>query len=365
MQKNELYLSLTEAQDYINSNISLLQKVAAILVNERLLDRKDKKEYELFLYDFLLNHFKQKAISKNMLVDKASYLAALIQQLNNKAIDLFLVKKQSPSIVLKYETLIWSVVNKMHQNGYINYDQKEDLFQQVVERLLAKNVKGQLQSFKGNSLFSTFLYTVIRREAHHIVKKQQFSYNEFDVNQHDNVTQNMQGYEETYNHYLNLLHNLLLAYQQPVQTKLHFCMQGVYRILLGEAFIKILHQQYPDCLQDVLLDILLVFGKNYTLMSKGELWQNINGFINELENKCTKADALRKWFESQRSKIWFGLFFNKMINMHQIQQLPQKEQQQFVQKKIKEHKKWINDFFIDIIENYYQEYKKNSSYNTR
>ena len=66
-------------------------------------------------------------------------------------------------------------------------------------------------------------------------------------------------------------------------------------------------RHYPDCGNDLFLDIMLAFG-NANELSRDEIFGLLHQFVTQLEHFTGKPDALKRWFNRTKVKSWQAIF---------------------------------------------------------
>lgn len=232
-----------------------------------------------------------------------------------------LLAAQSPHLVIKYQYLILGIVHKFVNSGKLEEQDKEDALQMVNEQLLKKMERGKLQSFRGDTLFKQFFVIVITNTLRDVLRSMRAStrYEQSTdltaaANQKNAPTTTIDLKPNVEIHIIALA-TILKLFPRTERNKLEFSLQVLYCMLLTMAAIR---SHYPNCSDDLLVEILSEFGKPYGDINKGELFRLLSIFLTELESakKAIKVDALRKWFLKYRGMIWLNLFKQNIPSAH-------------------------------------------------
>lgn len=226
-----------------------------------------------------------------------------IQQICHDLEDVQLLQKRSEKLVSKYQHYIKYHINDCMLH-YLSNDAKSHsshfywLLENVNARLNEKIILGKLR-FNGQSLFSVYFYRVIKNAVIDEIRKtpkesllspEQINYryaDRFPAFIKDDVP------------------NFKMLLSTEFQSKEHrrkfeFCIKVVHRIILTEADVKI---AFPLCSQKTTQNLLLHFGKNFALMSKGTLWDLLNEFVSEATNSQQTVRTLKDWVKKHRNNL--------------------------------------------------------------
>ena len=94
--------------------------------------------------------------------------------------------------------------------------------------------------------------------------------------------------------------------------------RGVRRLFLDQfqhrgQVVKDVRIPYPHCSDDLLVEILSEFGKDYTQMAKGTLWSLLNQFVAVLEEeKEGSVRTLKNHFQKIQLFILQNIFRRKI-----------------------------------------------------
>ncbi len=227
--------------------------------------------------------------------------------------DLYLLLLGSNQLIQRYEALIRSrLYHYLNQNTQLK-TLEADLYQEVYENLWRQLSNGKWDSFKGNSLFSTYMYKVVTFAVIASIKKSQKGINlaADDISNipEPSVSDNKE-YVNLKQHHLQLLTGFMQVFPSKKKPRFELCLQTVYRLLLKAFDIK---NPYPQAPEDLVLDILLVFGRDYLQLSTEEIFTYWADFLLDLEDKPIKVGALKKWFHRQKNTFWKVLFDEELV----------------------------------------------------
>lgn len=235
---------------------------------------------------------------------------------DNHAIDEALLQTQPSELVVKYQAMIAHVVQKQAaQSGHWSVDMQEELIAEIRENLLRKIAKGKLTTqFKGKSTFHTYFYRIIYHSMIDELRKLKKNKNLTSIEglspkdeKRYAVAPNEMAYSDLIEQHLRWLKALIKGFPIQKQRRFEFALMVMYRICLNAEDVRGL---YADCQDDLLVEVLSYFSKNYQHLSQTELYQLLSNFVQLLENssKNIRPDAFRVWFQSRLKKIKNTLF---------------------------------------------------------
>ncbi len=275
-------------------------------------------------YDSLLIEIQHRLPSQLKSLCKKNEQIAIIKTLLVKAIDnicknyedQLLLASQSPRLILKYTENLAFRVHSFVKTNQIKSSDVDDVVQTVKEKLLLKLQKGQLSSYKGEALFSTFIYRVIGNVIKDAVKafhtqKATITRNEIIVEPptSDSLFKVVSNQIDM-QYVLHSFKELMQLFSQLDQRKLEICMKVHFCLILNEKDAALLDLEGDD-----LSDFIKIFGINYAPLNEGAKWEHLNVFINNFENKLTSSNNLWKWFSRQKAR-----FIAKLLYMHYLSQ---------------------------------------------
>lgn len=287
------------------------------------------------------------------------------QILCNDVLDLQLLRKKSPKLVLKYVSYIGARIDYLVNTNYFQSQDAADVLQWVQQRLLERLRKGSFDLFesKEGTLFRTYLYRVVKNlftDAHRslyqtqknrqqlelkaelVGSKREVGGNPFD-RLSDAQSQKLQ---------LRRLRQIFLLYATPIRLKFELCLKGSYYLILSEREIHQLALPPKDAQK--MLDF---FGADYQHVSMGLVWKQLVVFISLREGKTLHPDTLRKWFTRQRNQIIAKLLALTMIDKDLGSGSSLDQQSKFLLHKINANRtvaKYAVEWFGDIVYTYYE-----------
>ncbi len=234
----------------------------------------------------------------------------------NNVEDMELLHGEALKLVVKYQPMIKHIVYKQTAKGEtLNADVQADLIANIQAKLLQKAASGKLATqYKGNSLFSTYLYKV----AYHTMidewrklnrKKKNTSSNDSILDEGNQTAAPVSNikYKELLENHVRRLQTLLKMLSSKRRKRFEFALQVVYRI----QFVALdLQRLYPDCSDDLLVEVLSNFGKSYHNLAQSKLFVLIGDFITELEGGevLVNSESFRIWFQNVLNKVKKTLF---------------------------------------------------------
>lgn len=227
----------------------------------------------------------------------------------NNHFDAQLLEAKSTQLVTKYQPLI-AYLTATTTSGNIDY---EDIRQMVTEKFLKKIHLGKLkEQYKGKASIRTFLNQVVRNlviDSLRSIKSKNRKNAAIEINAEitpqSGFDMSLMVHNPVFQQHLQQMSRSLKVFKK--QSRFEFCLKVVYRVLLTAAMIR---QNYPNCSDDLLVEILSEFVKDYTYLSQSELYSILYDFVCQLEKIPQKgtASSLRKWFERNRALVWMQIF---------------------------------------------------------
>ncbi len=234
----------------------------------------------------------------------------------NNHFDQELLDSQSSYLVTKYQPLV-AYLTVTITSGNIDY---EDVIQTVNENFLQKVHTGKLQTqYKGNATIRTFLNRVLRNLVIDCLRAMKNrSHKNVDIEINPDITpksgfdMSLLAHNPIFQEHLKGLEQALKLFKK--RNRFEFCLKVIYRLLLNSSSIR---RDYPNCSDDLLVEILSIFVKDYTHLSQGKLYQILYQFICQLEGLHSKGSvgSLRKWFDRHRVVLWQQIFDNNLQDL--------------------------------------------------
>jgi len=224
--------------------------------------------------------------------------------------DRMLLQKYSPQLIVKYEYLVATMVQKYVREGSVQERDSEQFIENVQGRLLEKLAENKLaEQFKGNSLFKTYLYRIASNavidEYRKYVRRPSTKELRPEV-----ITQTVRPNTEVSSDSVDLYGHVLRTLPKQARRKFEITAKVVYRMVL---IVKDIKAPYPHCADDLLVEILSEFGKDYTELAKTTLWELLNHFVAALEEeKEGNVRTLRNHFQKVQLFVLQNMFKRKI-----------------------------------------------------
>ena len=226
----------------------------------------------------------------------------------NDMVDIYLLRLGSERLITKYDALVRQIIYQFIQINSDLKPQQDDLFQDVNLHLLELLFSGKLDGFQGNSLFKTFLHTIIKRKIIRIVKnnKQVSSYQGFE-NEALLVEKPLNNYAETaiVQRHIKLYEAWLKSLKQKDNSQYQFCVKPLYALILEKYFVLLLYSNWNSFLLE---EIITVFGEKNEDLTKEKILFFLSDFLAQLKEKPQNKAALKKWFYRKTYSFWHIMF---------------------------------------------------------
>jgi len=315
-----------------NSSSNLLSTKLQALMLKAVRQFAQKKHYKLStveerlfvqkISDKVLPQWKNLATKKQnanpltlFLVLTKRNLKEVGDQINNH-FDQQLLNNQSSHLVTKYQPLV-AYLTATITSGNIDY---EEITQAVNEKFLRKIHTGKLQvQYKGNATIRTFLNMVVRNlviDCLRAIKNKNRKNVDVEINPditpESGFDMSLLVHNPVFQEHLKQLEHVLRLFKK--RNRFEFCLKVIYRLLFTASTLR---RDYPDCSDDLLVEILSIFVKDYTHFSQGKLYQILYHFVCQLEKSPSKGtvDSLRKWFDRHREVVWQQIFDSDLQNL--------------------------------------------------
>ncbi len=270
--------------------------------------------------------------------------------------DLDLLQKQASKLVVKYRPLIYTRIHSFVNTDKLREDQAEDIAQYVFERLLKKFDKGGFQYTEGRALFRTYFYQIINytiidglRRLH--TSKADIGQNA-ELKESHSVDANIFGKLSSkldLERQSELYGRLLQLYKSIDRQKFELSAKVNCALLLKNEDVKLLQLE-----ESMKIELLVYFGKNYSKMSKEEIWKILVVFVSLLENKNVSPQGLQKWFIRRRS--WMVVKILYILNFDGKLQKKLTEMEKKLLAKISDRRvgKFAEEYFGEIVYHRYR-----------
>ncbi len=229
----------------------------------------------------------------------------LINKICGDVEDKLLLEQKSEKLVEKYQAyvkhLVYNTLLKYFPENKQSANQEMFgwLLENVNAKLVEKIILGKL-NFKGEALFSVYFYRIIKNalidEIRKLPKEKIIEPGAYNNSAIDDIPST-----GSLPDYTNFLHLISTEFQsKEEQNKFIFCIKIFYRTQITLSELRSLFPNRPNKLYIAVLD---TFGSNYSLMSKGDLWAVLNGFICELSYKQQTIRTTKDWMKKHRNNL--------------------------------------------------------------
>ena len=358
IQETEIHLLQHQPKRLVSLYKPLLQKVIQVYWKQLNLPQSSPKELWLYLQQQLpkmlqktFNKHGEKTVMKTLIVETARLIC-------NNFEDIQLLKANSPHLVVKYTSLISNRVRSYVNTQNLEESDAEDVAQSVQEKLILKLQKGQLSNFQEEALVRTFLFRVIENLIRDVLKslrtkKARVSGSGTELKAHHAVEsaafQSLAGKMDLEKQ-SQLLGRLLRLYRDKDRQKFELSTKVNYHTLLTNKDLKPL-----DLSDDYKVELLVVFGKDYTHFSTEELWKNLIIFVNQIEGKNNTFDALWKWFSRHRNWMTVKILSIQKYSGQLTKKMTDKEKMLLVKISVRSLSKFVDDYFGEVVHAYYSQ----------
>lgn len=211
-----------------------------------------------------------------------------------------LLKNNPRSLILIYRYLISKYIGGKHQKA----DEKEDLIQEIIFRLMTKKIpKIQKQydfNFKKNPSFTSYFMVVVRNVYIDIVRERKkkvlktVELSEADrplrVREFGSEDGQIILEEET-----TKLHYLFKMYHRS-RPKIEIMLKIKYRMSVDPVDVR---NHFPGCpTQEI-----SILTRDFKFMKDKEVFEVVTPVFNRCEKKRNKSDTLRKWIANKIEEI--------------------------------------------------------------
>lgn len=270
--------------------------------------------------------------------------------------DLYLLENHSPHLAVKYYAMVTNRVYSYVNTQNLKESDAEDVIQSVQEKLVMKVQGGQLANFQGNSLVRTFLFRVIENLIRDVLKslrtkKAKIGSSGTELKAHhaveNSVFQSLAGKIDL-EQQTKILEYLLKLYKDKDRNKFELSTKVNYQIVLGDKDLKKLPLS-----PDYKVELLVVFGKEYTHFSTQELWDNLIVFTNQMEGKNNSSEALWKWFVRHRNWMTVKILFVQRYNGELYKKMTEPEKKLLAKISVRSLSKFVDEYFGEVAHAYY------------
>ena len=167
-------------------------------------------------------------------------------------------------------------------------------------KLTEKLVNGALQSFKEGVLFRTYFYRITENAVIDELRKRSVRIQTGELKPEVyNMASGTAGNPAPHN--VEAFGNLLLLlFSATERHRFEFCLKVIYRMVLRNNDVT---APYPNTPSALLNSIIKRFGQPYHDLPKGDLWENLNEFVSQLDGKQQSVRTLKDWVQSHQYHI--------------------------------------------------------------
>lgn len=90
--------------------------------------------------------------------------------MDRNKVEIKLLKKNPEKLLLEYQGMVWAIVRNQMMKGMIAYDEQDDLFQEIMKKLLERLPRIQAQ-FNNTSQLRTYFSTIVRNICYEDFRK--------------------------------------------------------------------------------------------------------------------------------------------------------------------------------------------------
>lgn len=293
-------------------------------------------------------------------------LVECTQVVCNDVLDLQLLRKKSPKLIVKYRSYISARMDYLVNTAYFKAHDAEDVLQWVQHKLLERLRAGRFEAFesKDDTLFRTYLYRVVQNlftdanrslyqtqknrqklelKSTLVASKKDAAANPFDKLS-DEQSRSMQS---------RRFGQILKLFAPSNRIKFELCVKGNYYLPITKSEIHVLN--IPAKEAQAMYDF---FGGNYQEVSMQVVWKQLGIYISLLEGKNVHPDTLRKWFTRQRNQFIAKLLTLTMIDKEMSSPQTQEKQSKMLLQKINGNRaiaKFAVEWLGDVVYIYYQQ----------
>jgi len=217
--------------------------------------------------------------------------------MNSNDSDIYLLKNAPNELIVKYQSLISSVVYNISKSGLVNYNDVGDYIQYINNELLHK-IEYIKKKYNGSSPLKIYFLVIIRNMCYEKLRKERKYDNEISSEfieriEPENIVSNLIIEQE-----LDYLDKILKTFHSK-KDKLILCLKLLFRIRVSA-------------------DDFNIYGYNFTLseiqniikrtdyskpLSDKEIFEHVTPLFNKYERKNNNSDTTRKWVGNKLNDI--------------------------------------------------------------
>lgn len=211
--------------------------------------------------------------------------------------DIYLLKNNPNQLILELQELINVIIFQFIRSGYFNYDEQQDIKQQINLELFNRISNIQKQ-YQGKSLLRTYITVIIRnicneisrnrKKTKHIIFEDNLKYEECFENIDPLIME-----EEI----VRLRKIIELYFRQ--KYKLILCLKLKFKMLIDLNDFKNINEditQYE-------FEKFIGFINSCSDYRDNEYFMRLTSLINKYEHKDNSSDSLRKWVTDKINEI--------------------------------------------------------------
>jgi RNA polymerase sigma factor (sigma-70 family) len=219
--------------------------------------------------------------------------------MDGNQLEIGLLHKNPGELIVKYQPIVVVIVQVFMKSGYFRGEEKEEIVQQINEKLLSRIEKIR-QQYNGIAQLRTYFSAVIRNLCLEIIRKgrnrdvirlvQEYDHNlSYSPDQLNSMIINQE---------LERLENILSMFV-TLRIKMQISFKAILRIPVAEKEL----QEY--CLNGDLNEII---GNSQAILSGSgrndkEIYRSLTALFNTVENKSNSLDATRKWITTREDEV--------------------------------------------------------------
>jgi RNA polymerase sigma factor (sigma-70 family) len=212
--------------------------------------------------------------------------------------DFRLLQEHPDRFILKYQSLIETIVNTFIRSGYFNYGDRKDLVQYVNEELFLRLEKIEKQ-YNFSTLLKTYVSAIIRNLCFEKVRKKMRSIHEEEIEYARNISsENNSLHDMVIKEEIKKLHYILQMFCKS-RAKLELCMKIIFRIKIQPDDFEKYCSKIPE--KDILIHTEML--NSGQLKTDKMIYEYITPFFNLCEGTQNTTDAIRKYIKARTNEI--------------------------------------------------------------
>ncbi|MHC1706303.1 MAG: hypothetical protein AB9842_02145 [Bacteroidales bacterium] len=213
--------------------------------------------------------------------------------------EICLLHQNPGELIVKYQPIVLVVVQVFMKSGYFRGEGKEEIVQQINEKLLERIEKIR-QQYNGFAQLRTYFSAVVRNLCLEIIRKGRIR----------DVIRLVEEYDHNLSYSPDQLNrmiidqelkrlDIILSMFYSLRPKLILCLKAIQRIPLNESDV-LEYCRRPDFkgFEEECDFLQKAIGRN-----DKEIYRTLNQLFNKVEGKNTNLDATRKWISSKLEEV--------------------------------------------------------------